>query len=178
MKLVELKIKRKSLAEEARIIRAEEKKVLLKATFARGVAHPASLYEDGSPTLNGLTPKQIARVMALRDRAGNNPPDPAVPFALYTRLNSHRRGDLRNAARAAILAHHYLKGTAYSKVETGKTEPVFAAELAVNVAREVRTFGGSGAKEVRPKDILHWFEGGPTIFQEAAAAEAAAQAAE
>lgn len=98
---VELKIKAKHLAEEARIIRHEEQKLKKQAEFLRA--------RDGLDT----------RI---------NPHDgsyswkwPKTPLGItedkFNSVSSHRRWNVRNEARATNLARAFIAGKTYSSVE-------------------------------------------------------------
>lgn len=90
MKFAELRIKIKSLAAEAQIIRSDERKVLKRARSIEARTEPAS-----------RDPKATA---SLRDT--------------HHSLRLHRVHDVRNEARASLLAYAYLRGMPYAKVET------------------------------------------------------------
>ena len=181
MKLIELKIKRMSLAAESQLIRREEQKALRHGRFCNALASEGITIKRLDKL--GLTNAQKVRVM--RRRTANTPTFPVIDamlesYSLYRNLRDHRTKDVRDAARAAHLAHHYLKGDAFHIVEdrfnTGMTQKQLEQGvaaiphlrvLATNVARDVRTFGGSVNKDVKPKDIEYWMEGNPTVAQEA-----------
>lgn len=89
---VELKIKAKHLALEPGIIRKEEYKFL----------------------------KQYQWSLNQYRAAGNNDMYPRwddKAFNKYCSLNSHRKWDVRNEARATFLARAYIAGAEYSTVE-------------------------------------------------------------
>lgn len=186
MKTTELKIKRKSLAAEARIIRTEEQKALSRTRFQNAMSSP-DMTEKRLKKL-GLTVSQLRRVRArLANRANTPVYDAADAYGQYNRLRDHRIKDVRTAARAAHLAHHYIKGDPFHVAEdvprldgskeaaklrgialSKKPEPM---TLKADIARDVRKFGGDAFEGCTPKDITYWFEGGKTIVQEAIEAE-------
>ena len=171
MKLTELKIKRKTLAAEARLIRTEEAKALNKGRFGNAMSNP-DMTEKRLAKLN-LTKGQLRRVRARMEDRVNTPVYAAANgYALFNALRDHRTMNVRTAARAAHLAHHYLKGDAYSLTEQGTRDtPQMLATLAVYVAQNARTFGSGPNGEAKPKDVLFWMEGGKTLAQEAAETE-------
>lgn len=147
-KITELRIKRRTLAEEARIIRGYERKALAAARAANATNHA--------------------------DRA-------IIQYARYDSLRQHRIGVVRNAARLNHLAHAYLKGTPYAKVEDPKRIRNPLADLDRKViAKTVEKFGGATELNVTYHSIELWMKGFPTLRQkaEAVAAEAKATAAE
>jgi len=116
-----LKIKCKSLAEEASIIRKEENKFkALKNEF---------VWRQKLQTA-GLTPKQVARIERKLVRvchinaAKMNKPLPKnwedkVSHATkaFWGLRDHRRSDVRTEARSANIAYGFLRGHTYASIE-------------------------------------------------------------
>jgi len=103
-----LKIKIVNLADEARTIRAEEKKVV----------------------------KQYRRKHGgeLTNKTGSYIPGQSI-------LAEHRRGRVREAARANLLAYAYLRGVPYECVESPNTvKPIDWPR----VRKIIQTFGGDG----------------------------------
>lgn len=93
---IELKIKSKSLAAEARIIRAEEAKILSRLDGAAGCSD------------EGLAQDQDARA---RSRA-------RVRFLqAYRAIRAHRCGLVRSEARRTFLARGFLSGRPYRRIE-------------------------------------------------------------
>lgn len=67
-----------------------------------------------------LIRREEHRIKAKPRAAGEAPP------AAWFGLNSHRREDVRNEARAACLAYGYLRGRAYKQMEAKcHTKPPF-----------------------------------------------------
>lgn len=85
-------------------------------------------------------------------------------------LRSHRVTVVRRVARAAHLAHAYLKGMPYRAVEDPKTTR--SEPDAVEIAKNLRTFGGNAERDATRKDVLFWLDGGQTLQQEQASAAA------
>ncbi len=92
MKYPELKIKIKSLAAEATIIRGDERKHLNAAREAEKANRPAKL------DAFGRKPYQISR-------------------DTYGSLRHHRVFDIRIEQRATLIAYGYLRGRAYRQIE-------------------------------------------------------------
>lgn len=145
MKNTHFRVKRMTLAAEARIIKAAEARALrIARNLKRSNAKPA-----------------------VADRN----------YGLHLSLRHHRIHVVRPASRAMHLAHAYLKGIAYSRVENPLKlrEPVPEAIISA-AAENVRKFGSLVFSEVKSKQIRSWMDGGLTVAQIATkeAAEAAA----
>jgi hypothetical protein len=104
-----LRVKLKSLAAEARMIRLEERRT--KGTKDRLVKLNPEKAHDRDPRL-------------WKTRHGNKPGWHEDPdrFRKYERLYSHRVGEVRSAARSTLLAYGFLRGTPLAKIEP-KTRP-------------------------------------------------------
>lgn len=99
-RLIHLKIKLKTLAQEARYIRQEE--LTLKNTGKRIKACKTLSESDR----NGIFERNIEGI---------------------SDLHHHRTFDLRKAARHSHIAYGFLKGKAYSQIENKpKTEPLWS----------------------------------------------------
>lgn len=132
-----LKVKIKSLAAEARIIRLEEHRIAFrKATHDELVARQAKALGFSKRQHNGsngsefpYSPiKQTTRILATRSEKART---------AWFGLNSHRRNEVRIEARAAQLAYAYLRGRDYGAVEdVRKTEkPIDYNRVATNVMK-------------------------------------------
>jgi hypothetical protein len=104
-----LKVKIKSLAEEARIIRLEEqrRKGPKVAAPRPGIPYPVS---DVPAMLNDQR-------RSLRWRRRRPLPEGDVYFA----LRAHRIHDVRTEARAAQLAYGFARGRPYRSIENNRT---------------------------------------------------------
>lgn len=96
---IELKIKSKHLSEEARIIRFEERKLLKQVKYLTKRDGDKRFYVDCETKKWVYTP--LDKVLTK-----------------LWHLSSHRTEDVRNENRATFLARAYLKGQAYSDVES------------------------------------------------------------
>jgi hypothetical protein len=172
MKNIHLRVKRMALAAEARIIKQQEQRALdearrragifsskqrrklHRALLAQGVKADSAVYADAF---------YVAQQKAHNGRS--NHPN-IYHYDLQSSLRIHRIHVVRPAARAAHLAHAYLKGMAYARVENGLLlhEPVTLL-LANAVAENVRKFGTAVFAEVKSKQILDWINGGYTAKQ-------------
>lgn len=117
----ELKVKRKSLTEEARIIRKEERKALSSARYLRAVNDSSA--DEARLRRRSFSQTQIERIMKHRMKnietaSGNH------DYITYHSLHQHRTYNVRRAARVAHLAHAYLKGQLYHDVEVGSKLPI------------------------------------------------------
>jgi hypothetical protein len=144
MKLIELKVKRKSLAAEAKIIRKEERKALSSARWelARGRA-------AGNTTLD---PNKWADAA----RSG---------YGQFRTLQEHRKVAVRGASRAAHLAHAFLTGRTYKCVERS-TKPDNGPNLYF-VADNIRKFGNADLRK-RPRNeiiglLIDWRDNGGSV---------------
>jgi len=90
--LIKLKVKSKSLAEEARIIRKEERKALNRFNNVHATKEPNRDYWEWT------TQEQQA-------------------YNAYASLHTHRTDDVRRESRATHLAIAFLKGRTYRSVE-------------------------------------------------------------
>lgn len=89
-------------------------------------------------------------------------------------LHSHRVGVVRTVARAAHLAHTYLRGQPYKLAErTKKTEPrlySWHSSVPEGVLENVRRFGPPHLREMDKKELLEdlkkWVEGGTGLALE------------
>jgi hypothetical protein len=98
-----LRIKVKSLAEEARIIRRHEQRLKYRRIRGvKGVTFAFALHTDGTQT--DLTKPRMDR------RLGGGGP-------LVNELSHHRRTILRKAARHAHLAYGFVRYIAYERME-------------------------------------------------------------
>lgn len=119
---IELKIKAKHLALEPAIIRKEECKLL----------------------------KQIIETKRFH-QVNDNIGDLIYPFhRKWRELNSHRKWDVRNEARATHLARAYIKGMPYNAVENKRNEEyTFQTYILPRVCSMVAKYG---SKKI-PKEI-------------------------
>jgi hypothetical protein len=131
----ELKIKRLSLAAEARIIKAEEVRALGGKWVQR----------DDSPKLTKIRRRGYPKLER------------------FTNLHEHRMNVVRVQARAAHLAHGYLRGRPCLMMEGGaRTKP--AIEV---VVENLRTFGGAQFHTMEKTKLFRavedWIEGSAPI---------------
>jgi hypothetical protein len=135
-----LKVKIKSLAAEARIIRLEERKALGLYAAPAGATDYAPSGAPGGPK------KPKRKGPARRDET------------LYLSLRTHRTDDVRREQRSALLAYAFVRGRKYGTVERpGDNNPVDK----VRVKQLIEKFGGPPAGGYRcPPDVLAaWFAG-------------------
>lgn len=137
-----LKVKIKSLAAEARIIRLEETKAILKGHQSEA----RKKYRDD--TLYGLL--RGHRVFEYKDG---------------------RRSDLRTEQRSALLAYGYLRGREYKAVETPRKKTSHGYTLNApdwkRVLELVNKFGGMPGKPltVTAGELSVWFKKVPEAVQ-------------
>jgi hypothetical protein len=119
MSVVYLKIKIKSLAEEARIIRAEERRHNIGTRARKRIRRHLA-------KTNNLTEAQ-RRALQRRSR-----PPTGHQEAIFWGLRSHRVRDVRREARAALLAYAFLRGRSYLESEgNAGTEPDWGRVVAL-----------------------------------------------
>lgn len=128
---IELKIKAKHLAEEAKIIRFEEKKQLRHSRYLLD-----EMKKDG---FNGDLNYEAYKLQKT-----------------YRSLRDHRTFDVRNEARATQLARAYLNGVPYKKVEQARKEETEYNFFAFVVPRIARMSEKYGKKLVTEKMIKDW----------------------
>jgi hypothetical protein len=113
MSIYKLRIKIKSLAAEARIIRHEEHKL---TRGHRAPIPPVDLPPQMAARLRGKTERRGMIPWARAHQAGTG--EIEAMETEYFSLHRHRTYDLRNEARAAQLAYGYLRGKPYAVVES------------------------------------------------------------
>ena len=153
-----LKIKIKSLAAEASMIRSEEKKISTtycqRKRMARDLHFGNTRGRDGARSGN-LSEAQLARIKKKLNRAQaqllNNNANKA-----FIGLRDHRRNEVRSHARSSYLAYGFLRGVDYNRIETNAR---FAPDWP-EVKRLIEKFSeeGSQAWEQRFKDFKEAFE--------------------
>lgn len=104
---LELKIKAKSLAAEARIIKNLELRLKRRYTTKCKLKNFRTGREAGREFNSEVMTTGKRRKGLTDERA----------LAQFTKLQQHRKRDLRQEARATQLARAFLKGMAYSRVE-------------------------------------------------------------
>lgn len=130
---VYLKVKIKSLAAEAKIIRQEERKWL----------HSARRLQSRITSEPNCGPGLSTRLSRACDLLGG--------------LGRHRKFDVREESRASLLAYGFLRGRRYSQMEAKCYEPPRWSR----VADLVKKYGPVGRNE-RPADLVkEWAEAGP-----------------
>ncbi len=131
-----LKIKIKSLAEEARMIRREERKQLGYGRHLRRV--------DRDARVN--TPEA--------ERWANNP-----VFHTHSRLHHHRVTVVRTAAREAQLAYGYLRGRPLLMVESNLTNEFTKRPKWGQVLKLVLRYDESGeSRELVEESLRDWIK--------------------
>jgi hypothetical protein len=130
MRIRHLKIKIKSLAAEARIIRAEEQK--LKRRIKRSKKLRRILRKGGTLKGKPLTPERAEE----------------LGFEVHM-LKVHRKSDVREEARHSLLAYGYMREIPYKQIEQRCEDPPNESKISQMVAR----FGGEH------KGVLDWLEG-------------------
>ena len=145
MSHIYLKIKIKSLAAEARMIRAEEQKWKLRSRPYRIEYRRAVRAWLANET------KSIEIAEAIKPLAGAD--------TLFWGLRCHRTADVRNEARASLLAYGLLRGRKYARLEAKcEQEPP-----AKRIAELIRKYGPNDPlRNVKHADMVkEWLEAGP-----------------
>lgn len=120
MSIVHLKVKIKSLAAEARIIRHEESRV--KTTRKYRKAARRSLVLGARPQGDVKRPPLSN---SERERAVKMATTPTPEqLRLHGSLRGHRTGDVRSEARSALIAYGFLRGRTFAQ-----TEPCYGTDL-------------------------------------------------
>lgn len=128
---IELKIKTKHLAQEAKIIRFEEKKLLkryraeIKNHYDLG--HNESFMPYNSPN-----------------------------YRKFESLSNHRRWDVRNENRATYLARAFLDNKSYVTVEQKRKPEKEDTFLIYVIPRVLTMVNKYGKVQVTKEDILNW----------------------
>lgn len=177
--LNKLKIKRLTLAAESRLIKREEQKSIRWARAINVALNPEGGEAERFSNLinkHGYTPAQAVRILTRAQKAGARTWE-ANARERYLDLRKHRIGVVRWHARVQHLAHAFIKGMPYAKVEAKAHDigPAAWFGLRLAVAKEVETFGGPELKNVTQKLRLHmvdaWFEGRSYLLETETVAE-------
>jgi len=138
MSTIELKVKNKTLAAEAQIIRKEENKLRRQIDYLRvRDPHCKTKMVISSP------PGADYNRTYYRISHGWTPEAKALLDQLNG-LSEHRRKDVRMERRASHLAYCFLRGTPYKKIEQSThSRPKWAA-----VERMVKRFSGEDERVV------------------------------
>lgn len=112
-RIAQLRTKIKNLADEARTIRHEENRALGRKPAQEVVVDDARC------------PQGAGHGLRFSWKRTGRKPD----TVLYRDLRAHRRGTVRGAARAALLAYAMIRGMPYSKAEPGAISPPHWAEV-------------------------------------------------
>ena len=129
-----LRVRVKELAQEAKFIRHEENKIK-----SRQKIIPLQLWS--------------------RDENGNSVSPYDKGTLDWRSLNSHRRGDVREAARAAQLAYGFLRGIPYKNIEgKRKLEKEFRFKhyIIPEIKRLATKFGRLGYKQNYDQEVENW----------------------
>lgn len=148
-KRVFLKIKLKQLASEARDIRREERKQIRRTPVLdehgepKGRWRPLSAYPDEKgPMMNQGSPVLRLKSAVCEIKIGE----------LLPALHSHRIHVVRREARDTQLAYAFVRGKAYSTVESGATtHPNWE-----NVRRMILKYGSYEFQYDRAGEVLAW----------------------
>ena len=139
-----LRVKIRSLAVEATIIRAEEQK--LKGYTVRKTRAPVSPAGIGKPNFRKVKTGGTIRWL----RAHQKEADADTKLSEYYGLHWHRIRDIRPEARAAQLAYGFLRGTSYHVIEKeGSVKPPFDATL--------RLAQKYGSPKITKAELEAWF---------------------
>lgn len=187
--LLHLKIKIKSLASEARIIRHHESKALTNARVARvrRRLQEAGLENAAVERIAKRAAKVLGRrfvdfdahvdkcsveyldTPALQKASRQGPHDLMETFMnQYDSLRGHRVGVVRSEARHSLLAYACLRGRPYISVEaSGRVEPDWdrVATMAVRFGQGEPGFSATACEE--------WVKQAKALWQEARDAQAA-----
>lgn len=165
-----LRVKRNTLAAEARIIKVQEARALRKGRKIDGLftgKERADLRASLKKT-NIYTPAELSDVISEerdRRRAIKSNKSSAPSYAHYNGLRAHRLMTVRPAARVAHLAHAYLKGMPYLRVEGPKTRHTLGELHFKAISETVRKFSDNANTTASHKDVRLWSEGGRTLNQ-------------
>jgi hypothetical protein len=145
MSHIYLKIKIKSLAVEARMIRAEEQKWKLRSCPYRRE------YDRAVRAWLADETKSIEVAEAIKPFAGAD--------TLFWGLRCHRTVDVRDEARASLLAYGMLRGRAYARLEAKCEVP----PPAKRITELIRKYGPNDPlRNVKHADtVKEWLEAGP-----------------
>lgn len=148
-----LKIKIKSLAEAARIIRLEEQR-------RKGplVSRPRDMTMRAGPIDQPNDSRRFERYRRER---------PLEEGDVYFALHAHRTWDVRREARAALLAYAFIRGRAYQRVEVKARTDVNGGTVGVpddNVIRRtaelIAKYGSTGLGKSDLHDVVRrWIIG-------------------
>lgn len=166
-----LRVKRKTLAAEGMIIKIEEAKerdfrtkTQFKAALSIGMPHP-SQREDSTEReywneVRGYFKSDAYKAKIAEERIAKRL---AASIARQVNFREHRVRVVRRAARVAHLAHGFIKGMPYERIEQSQRTLVTKlhfAQIAVEIAKDVGNFGKpeqrNSTSEDRVASILGW----------------------
>lgn len=153
---VYLKVKIKSLAAEARIIRQEEQK-LIGRTVREGPQDV--VYQDDGPHYQARG-RKVKTGGKIRDLKTLQAKSAIIEHyeGLYRELHRHRTSVVREEARASLMAYGYLRRKDYNKVEhPGSIVPKY---MLARVSQLVAKYGYIKPDEARAR-IDAWYAGEP-----------------
>jgi hypothetical protein len=175
MKNIHFKVKRMTLAAEARIIKQQEKAILRRARERSGVWSREDTQTLRKHMADADKREQDDTIHFMRTMA-NACIDPLPAdrlYATYHSLHHHRVMVVRPAARAMHLAHAYLKGMPYARVEApSKRKSAVSISLMQAMLYNLRTFGSPAHAFMKIGDVEAWITGAMPVGAPAKAAEA------
>ena len=142
------RVKIKSLAEESRIIRAEEARALQPFRVRHKTARATRRAAISEQTLDVVYVHQIAKSAAVIAKSGDS------RRLAATGLHLHRSGILRAESRATLLAYAYARGLPYTKCE--RTDKAVDVKRVFEILRSLIGFGDHF--DVTPATIIKWTE--------------------
>ena len=142
-----LRIKLKSLAAEATMIRREERR--------HNPGHRARVRArrllDGKTNVDNVTPQDLKTRQARAKRILRTPSETALKA--FWGLRHHRQYDVRSESRASHIAYGFLRGLDYKRVEgTAKSSPNWS-----RVEDLVKKYGDDDIR-VRMQRFAEWKE--------------------
>lgn len=162
--IVYLKVKIKSLAAEAGIIRQEEQRAKTTKSVRKYLRRCVKLgmpinLEKERPDRRPLTNSE----REIADRHSRTPSD--AQMTLFWNLRGHRTREVRREARAAQLAYAILRGRTYHKTEGHRTRTNMQNKKTdwARVAELVAKFGGRQIKKAEAELIVAQWVKYPTI---------------
>jgi len=145
-----LRVKIKSLAAEAKIIRLEERRTAGRKHMQNKKTYHALMKRAREEAPSELERRHAIAAIRLQFRAEKAKLRPRKnPDPLFDQLYAHRILDVRRESRHAHIAYGLIRGRSLERIETApKTQPNW-----VEIERMVKKYGPVGFVVQKPKSV-------------------------
>lgn len=150
-----LRVKIKSLAAEASIIRHEERRAKTSRAYRREAKRRLRLGVETGPAAIPVGQKGEFRTLTNSEAelaTKQAQPPSTEQLDLWHGLNSHRRNEVRHEARCAQLAYAFIRGRAYRQVEA--TRKMIAVNTGLRGSRQLKIVPTNPPNYVRVAQLV------------------------